>query len=90
MEQLDTQKRVIKVLKAQIRVNETSIKEYKRLLETLEKRYKKEKIKFYYTNKKCSNCFEDLTDTDIYNETVYCESCRETDSILDYNCHISD
>ena len=90
MEQLDTQKRVIEFFKCQIRNIETSIKEHKQILKTLEKRYKKEKIKFYYTNKKCSNCFEDLTDTDIYNETVYCESCRDNDSVLDYNCHISD
>lgn len=54
----------------------------------LEQTYTKEEINYYFKIGLCSSCKEDLSLDDIKYNTIYCESCREADSVLDWNCKL--
>lgn len=56
----------------------------------LEKQYHTNKIKCNFDKGICSCCYDKLMEDDIKYEIIYCETCRDNDSVLDYhgNCHI--
>ena len=41
--------------------------------------------KFYFEKGVCGSCYEKLSQYDIKYKTIYCEECRENDSVLDWN-----
>lgn len=48
------------------------------------------KQKFYFIKGLCSSCEGRLSDEDIEYKTIYCQECRDNDSVLDWNCTLSD
>jgi hypothetical protein len=48
------------------------------------------KTLFYFSNGICSSCYCNLTNDDIEDETIFCEECRDNDSVLDYNAKLSE
>lgn len=55
----------------------------------LQKTYNNKEINYYFEKCLCACCQEDLSVDDIKCSTVYCESCREADSVLDWNSKLT-
>lgn len=47
--------------------------------------YYENKKKFYFEKGLCSSCESELSEDDIKYKIIYCEECRENDSVLDWN-----
>jgi hypothetical protein len=55
----------------------------------LQKTYNNKETEYYFDRGMCSCCQEDLSVDDIKCSTVYCESCREADSVLDWDSKLT-
>ena len=65
------------------------IKNLDKELLILEKTYSKNEIKYFFDKGMCSSCKEKLSIDDIKYEIVYCDCCRDADSVLDWNSHLT-
>lgn len=54
----------------------------------LEKEYNISQIKLNFMKGICNSCHDNLTIHDIKYKIIYCQECRENDSVLDFNSRL--
>ena len=77
----------IKELSKLRRKYKETLNHYTELLDKKNKLLDKLRIKKFFESKKCSSCYQDLSEEDCKNNIIYCEECRDTDSVLNFNCN---
>lgn len=82
-------KEKINNLKSRRKIIINEIKNLDAELLVLQKTYSKKEIEYYFERGLCSYCKSDLSVDDIKYNTVYCELCREADSVLDWNSKLT-
>lgn len=80
----------IKIQLKELENTKNEMRHLKNQYEYLEKVYEevskdidRKKKKYNFSNKKCSNCYQDLTRQELEYKNIFCDECCSNDSCLD-------